>query len=56
MHELLLLRNFHDFGAADIPIVVCNMNQAEIKQAMDYWVWLSKKENAMHPNQTEKCK
>lgn len=55
MHHLLLLRNFHDLGAADLPIVMYNLNQTELKAAMEYWVSLSKKGNAAHPDRPKKC-
>lgn len=55
IHEVLLLRNLHDLGAADIPIVLCDLNQTELKQAMDYWVWLSKKGNHTSPERAKKC-
>lgn len=51
----MLLRNFHDLGAADIPFVACNLNQKELKKALDYWVWLSKEGNQSSPERAKRC-
>ncbi|RDB30857.1 hypothetical protein Hypma_005975 [Hypsizygus marmoreus] len=42
MHELLLLRNMHDRGGGDIPIIFVGWDAEYIARAMDYWVGLSK--------------
>ncbi|KAJ7629346.1 hypothetical protein B0H17DRAFT_863647, partial [Mycena rosella] len=42
LHKILVLRNMHDKGGADIPIIVTAWDVARTKLAMDYWVDLSK--------------
>jgi len=41
-HELLLLRNMHDMGGGDIPILVVGWDEEIIDRALDYWGELSK--------------
>lgn len=40
-HFLLVLRNMHDEGAADIPVLFVNWSDRTIGLAMDYWLKLS---------------
>lgn len=56
MQDLLLLRNFHDLGGAYIPLVFCQLRAEQLKMAMEYWVWLSKKGNMTHPDREQKCR
>ena len=42
MYELVVLRNMHDLGCGDIPIVLVNWNANDLDCAFDYWVELSK--------------
>lgn len=44
MHELLLLRNMHDRGGGDIPMIVTSWDTEHTERALDYWVGLSKNE------------
>jgi hypothetical protein len=44
MHEILLMRNMHDTGGADIPILITNWDENAISRAMEYWSELSKGE------------
>ncbi|KAG6918791.1 hypothetical protein DXG01_011543 [Tephrocybe rancida] len=44
IHEILMLRNMHDRGGGDIPVILFDWQQREITLAMDYWVGLSKGE------------
>ncbi|KAG5651494.1 hypothetical protein H0H81_008466 [Sphagnurus paluster] len=44
MQELLLLRNMHDRGGGDIPIIIVDWEPEFLAQALDYWVRLSKGE------------
>ncbi|TFK24565.1 hypothetical protein FA15DRAFT_687417 [Coprinopsis marcescibilis] len=42
MYEILLLRNFHDFGGADVPIIIAQWSSEQMDIACNYWVELSK--------------
>ena len=44
LHELLLLRNMHDEGGADIPVIAVAWDEEIMDSAIDYWVGLSKGE------------
>lgn len=44
MHELLLLRNMHDRGGGDIPLIVTNWDAKHTERALEYWAGLSKGE------------
>ncbi|KAJ7139516.1 hypothetical protein C8R44DRAFT_764676 [Mycena epipterygia] len=44
MHKILVLRNMHDKGGADIPIIVTAWDEERTNLAMNYWVDLSKGE------------
>ncbi|EJD34933.1 hypothetical protein AURDEDRAFT_188883 [Auricularia subglabra TFB-10046 SS5] len=41
MHTLLVLRNFHDMGAADIPFIFVDWTADELERVLDYFVALS---------------
>ncbi|KAF9031338.1 hypothetical protein BDZ89DRAFT_911643, partial [Hymenopellis radicata] len=42
MHGLVLLRNVHDYGGADMPIIIVNWQTPIVEAALDYWVESSK--------------
>ena len=42
MYELVVLRNMHDLGCGDIPIILVNWDVSDLDSAFDYWVELSK--------------
>ncbi|KAF9477275.1 hypothetical protein BDN70DRAFT_810997 [Pholiota conissans] len=42
MFPLLVMRNMHDYGGADIPIVLTSWNAKQLAHAFDYWVDISK--------------
>ena len=42
MHELVLLRNMHDCGGGDIPIIVTSWPADFTARVLDYWAELSK--------------
>ncbi|KAJ3508156.1 hypothetical protein NLJ89_g5905 [Agrocybe chaxingu] len=44
LFELLLIRNMHDYGGADIPIIIVDWSGEQLDRAMAYWVELSKDE------------
>ncbi|KAJ7451176.1 hypothetical protein FB451DRAFT_1051625 [Mycena latifolia] len=44
LHKILVLRNMHDKGGADIPIIMTFWDAERTRIAMDYWVALSKGE------------
>ncbi|KAJ6569577.1 hypothetical protein B0H19DRAFT_1136097 [Mycena capillaripes] len=44
LHKILVLRNMHDKGGADIPIILTAWGDAHIERAMNYWADLSKGE------------
>ncbi|KAJ7037492.1 hypothetical protein C8F04DRAFT_1092647 [Mycena alexandri] len=44
MHRILVLRNMHDRGGADIPIILTVWDEERTKRALDYWTDLSKGE------------
>ncbi|EIM89566.1 uncharacterized protein STEHIDRAFT_52368 [Stereum hirsutum FP-91666 SS1] len=54
IHELVVLRNMHDQGGADIPVVVLNWSNRTIGLAMDYWVNMSKGIWADKPEERDK--
>ncbi|KAH6905494.1 hypothetical protein BKA70DRAFT_1431131 [Coprinopsis sp. MPI-PUGE-AT-0042] len=41
IHEVTMLRNFHDFGGSDIPIFVTNWTSTQMDAACDYWATYS---------------
>ncbi|KAJ6501470.1 hypothetical protein C8R47DRAFT_227848 [Mycena vitilis] len=43
-HNILILRNMHDKGGADIPIILAEWNDQHVERAMEYWTHLSKGE------------
>lgn len=42
MYELVILRNMHDLGCGDIPIILVDWDANDLDCAFDYWVELSK--------------
>ncbi len=54
MFPLLVLRNMHDCGGADIPLVVTDWKSEDLDRALDYWVELSKGEWSAS-EQRDKC-
>ncbi|KAJ7785699.1 hypothetical protein B0H16DRAFT_1657248 [Mycena metata] len=44
MYRILVLRNMHDRGGADIPIILTAWDDEHTKRALDYWTDLSKGE------------
>jgi MYND finger len=42
MHEILLMRNMHDTGGSDIPILITSWDEDATSRAMEYWSELSK--------------
>ncbi len=42
MHGLLLLRNVHDYGGADMPVIIVDWQTPILEAALDYWVEASK--------------
>ncbi|KAJ7171810.1 hypothetical protein C8R43DRAFT_874448 [Mycena crocata] len=38
LHKVLVLRNMHDKGGADIPVIVTDWDDERTLQAMEYWV------------------
>jgi hypothetical protein len=44
MHEILLMRNMHDTGSGDIPVLTTNWDENAISHAMEYWSEPSKGE------------
>ncbi|KAJ7151594.1 hypothetical protein C8R46DRAFT_913703 [Mycena filopes] len=42
IHRILVLRNMHDKGGGDIPLILTAWDDAQTKLAFDYWVDLSK--------------
>lgn len=42
MHDILLLRNFHDLHAGDIPFVTVDWSDDTVQRVLDYYVALSK--------------
>jgi hypothetical protein len=55
MYELVVLRNMHDLGCGDIPIVLVNWDENDLDSAFDYWVELSKGELSKE-EQRKKCR
>ena len=55
MYELVVLRNMHDHGCGDIPIVLVNWDANELDSAFYYWVELSKREFSKE-EQHKKCR
>ena len=55
MYELVILRNMHDLGCGDIPIVLVNWDADDLDCAFDYWVELSKGELSKE-DQRKKCR
>ncbi|KAH6905493.1 hypothetical protein BKA70DRAFT_1293301 [Coprinopsis sp. MPI-PUGE-AT-0042] len=47
IHEIALLRNFHDFGASDIPVLITNWTPEQMDAACEYWVKYSEDKWAM---------
>ncbi|KAJ7806163.1 hypothetical protein B0H14DRAFT_3768847 [Mycena olivaceomarginata] len=41
-HQILVLRNMHDTGGADIPFILTAWDDEHLEQAMNYWADLSK--------------
>ena len=48
------MRNMHDYGGADIPVIVTEWTQEQMDMAMDYWVELSQDEWSLEQKR-EKC-
>ncbi|CAA7270508.1 unnamed protein product [Cyclocybe aegerita] len=44
LFELLVIRNMHDYGGGDIPVIVVNWSGEQLDRATAYWVELSKDE------------
>ncbi|KAJ7480088.1 hypothetical protein B0H11DRAFT_2026489 [Mycena galericulata] len=44
LHQLLVLRNMHDRGGGDIPVIITSWDEKRTNLSMDYWVDLSKGE------------
>lgn len=55
MYELVVLRNMHDLGCGDIPIVLVDWDADDLDCAFDYWVELSKGELSKE-EQHRKCR
>jgi hypothetical protein len=55
MHELVLLRNMHDCGGGDIPIIITSWTADFTARALDYWAELSRDEWS-DSERDEKCK
>jgi hypothetical protein len=55
MHELVLLRNMHDCGGGDIPIIITSWEPDFTTHALDYWVELSQ-DKWSDSERNEKCK
>ncbi|KAJ7732767.1 hypothetical protein B0H14DRAFT_2409209 [Mycena olivaceomarginata] len=44
LHQILVLRNMHDKGGADVPFIVIAWDKERLERAMNYWADLSKGE------------
>jgi hypothetical protein len=42
MFPFLVMRNMHDYGGGDIPLIVTNWHADQTARALDYWVEISK--------------
>jgi len=54
-HDVILLRNFHDLFASDIPVVQTDWPEEKLQLALEYWEDLSK-DNWSEAEKLQKCK
>lgn len=54
-HHVILLRNFHDLLAGDIPVVLTEWPPEKLQLALEYWEELSKEDWSKAEN-LQKCK
>jgi hypothetical protein len=55
LHFILIFRNRHDYGGADIPLIQVNWPADLLVAAMDYWVELSKGKDADEAKEMCQC-